>query len=330
MIFERRCHGNRQQPIEIVAHDRRLGRHRRHLAQLLDFAERLVARFLGELGRLDALLELGHLVATLLVPEFLLDRLHLLVEIILALRLLHLPLDAGADALLDLQDGDFALHQREALLEPFGDRAGLENRLLVRELDRQMGGDGVGELAVVVDLVDRADDLRRDLLVQLHIALEFGHDRTRQRLGLDLLDRLVRDSLRLRHEEGVARDVLAHNGARSAFDQHLDRAVGQLEKLQNARQRPGGEDGVGRRIVVGRVLLGGQQNRLVRLHHFFERANRLLATNEQRHDHMREDDDVAQRKDGIGVMCAWGDGFSLAGHSYPFRRPAQGRPPRLH
>jgi hypothetical protein len=36
--------GHRQQPVEIVAHHRRLGRHGAHAAQLLKFGERFVAR----------------------------------------------------------------------------------------------------------------------------------------------------------------------------------------------------------------------------------------------------------------------------------------------
>ena len=116
----------------------------------------LVARLLGQLGLLDALLELGEIVLAVLVAELLLDRLHLLVEIIFALRLLHLPLDARADALLDLQHRDFALHQREALLQPLGDRGRLEHVLLVGDLDREMRSDRIGELGVVLDLGDRA------------------------------------------------------------------------------------------------------------------------------------------------------------------------------
>ena len=148
---------------------------------------RLLARFLRQLGLLDLLLELGELVLAVLVAELLLDRLHLLVEVVLALRLLHLALDARADALLDLQDRDFALHQAEHLFQPLGDDRRLEHRLLVGNLDREMRGDRVGELGIVLDLLDRADDLGRHLLVELHIALELGDDRARQRLGLDLL-----------------------------------------------------------------------------------------------------------------------------------------------
>ena len=42
-----------------------------------------------------------------------------------------------------------------------------------------------------------------------------------------------------------------------------------------------------------------QQDLLVVLHHVLERAHRLLAADEQRHDHVREHDDVTQRQYGI-------------------------------
>ena len=85
---------DRQQPIEIVAHDRRFRRHRAHLPELLQLGQRLVLGFLRQLGVLDLLLELGDVVALFVVAEFLLNGLHLLIQIVLALRLLHLALDA--------------------------------------------------------------------------------------------------------------------------------------------------------------------------------------------------------------------------------------------
>src|SRR4029450_4851799 len=60
------------------------------------------------------------------------------------------------------------------------------------------------------------------------------------------------------------------------------------------------EGGSGRRIVVGGVLLRRQQNEGVRPHHFLKGADRLLAADEERHDHVRENDDVAQRQHRIG------------------------------
>ena len=85
-----------------------------------------------------------------------------------------------------------------------------------------------------------------------------------------------------------------------ALDQHAHRAVGQLQQLQH-----GGDDAeiverlaVG--IVLGRIELRDQEDALVRRHRAFQRGHRFVAADEQRHDHVREDDDVAQRQDGIG------------------------------
>ncbi len=296
---------DRQQPVEVVAHHRRFRRHRRHLAQLLELVGGLVAGLLRELGLLDLVLDLGELVAAFLVAELLLDRLHLLVEVVLALGLLHLALDPRADALLDLQDRDFAVHQAQHMLEPPGDGGRLQDRLLVRDLDREMGGDGIGELGVVVDLVNDAHDLRRNLLVELDVILELGDDRARHGLGLDLFAGLVGDDLGLGLVIFRAVAVADHAGALGALDQHLHRAVGQLEQLKHARERADLVDRAGRRIVVRRVLLGRQQNERVRAHDLFERLDRLLAADEQRDDHVRKHDDVAQRQHGIGTNLAW-------------------------
>ena len=177
-----------------------------------------------------------------------------------------------------------------------------------------MRGDRVGELAVIVDLGDRGDDLGRDLLVELDVILELGEHRARQRLGLDRVDRIVGDRLGLGRVIALGRQVAPDARARGAFDQHLDGAVGQLEQLQDAGERSGGENRIGRGIVVGGVLLRREQNRLVGLHDLFERADRLLAADEQRHDHVRENDDVAQRQNRIGVDGAGADGLAITGH----------------
>ncbi len=327
---------NAEQPVEIVAHDGRLGGHRRHLAQLLELALGLLAGFLRELGLVDPLLELGEFVlAILLVAQFLLDGLHLLVQVVLALRLLHLPLDAGTDALLHLQDRDLALHQPEHALQPFRDGAERQDLLLLGDLDRQMRGDGIGELGIIVDLRHRADDLGRDLLVELHIVLELGNDRARHGLDLDLVAIGVGQRMGKGLVIGLVLGVALDLGARDAFDEHLHSAVRQLQELQDAGQRADRIDRIGRRIVVAGVHLGRQQDLLVGPHHLLERTDRLLAADKERHDHVREDDDVAQGKHGIEFVAGReADRTLLIGcHSRSFRgrpapdghRPAHGR-----
>jgi hypothetical protein len=95
---------------------------------------------------------------------------------------------------------------------------------------------------------------------------------------------------------------------RAPLDQHLDGAVGQLQQLQHIGQHADAVHPVEARILGGVVDLRDQQDRLVVAHHRLERAHRLVASHEQRHDHVGKDHHVAQRQDGIGVGL---------GHSVP-------------
>ncbi len=74
--------GDRQHPVEVVAHHRRFRAHRAHGLELLQLRRGLFARFLRQLGLLDLGFEFGVLVlAVLALAQFLLDRLELLVQV---------------------------------------------------------------------------------------------------------------------------------------------------------------------------------------------------------------------------------------------------------
>ena len=86
----------------------------------------------------DLLFQLLHLVAAVLaLAELLLDRLELLVQIVLALRLLHLTLDPVADPLLHLEHADLAFHEGVDLLEPFAHGLALQQLLLLGDLQAE-------------------------------------------------------------------------------------------------------------------------------------------------------------------------------------------------
>jgi hypothetical protein len=152
--------------------------------ELLDLRQGPLAGLLGQPGLGDALLELGHLIALLAVAELLLNGLHLLVEVVLALGLLHLALDPRADALFDLQNRDLSLHEGIDPLQALVDRQDLEQLLLLIDLDGDMGCHRIGELGGIVDLGDGRQGLLRHLLVELHIAFELRNDGAGERLGL--------------------------------------------------------------------------------------------------------------------------------------------------
>ena len=85
------------------------------------------------------------------LAELFLNRLHLLVQVVLALALLHLLLDAAADALLDVQDVDLALDDAEDLFQADLDVANLEDALFFGKLQGHVGRDRVGKSARLVD-----------------------------------------------------------------------------------------------------------------------------------------------------------------------------------
>ncbi len=176
------------QPVDVVAHHGRFGRHRRHHLELVDLGGGLLARLLRHAGLGDLLLELGDLVAALVhLAELFLDRLHLLVEVVLALALLHLRLDAAADALLDLQHVHLAFDGDQDVLEALAHVEDLQHLLLLGQLQRHVRGDGVGQAARLLDAGQRGQHLGRHLLVELHVLLELRDHRARQHVHLALV-----------------------------------------------------------------------------------------------------------------------------------------------
>jgi hypothetical protein len=174
----------RGQRVDEVAHDGRFGGHRRHHLELLQLIHRLALGLLRHLGGLDLLFHLLEVRVLVALAEFLLDRLDLLVQVVLALTLLHLPLDAAADALLDLQDVDFAFEDAEQMLEPLAGLGHLQDLLLLLELERQVRRDRVSQPAAVIDARHRCQDLGRDLLVQLDVLVELREQCSAHRLDL--------------------------------------------------------------------------------------------------------------------------------------------------
>lgn len=149
----------------------------------------------------------------------------------------------------------------------------------------------IRELAGIFDLVDRDQHFGRDLLVELDIALELRDHGAHQRLDLALLGGRLGDGFREGLEIAVG-FLEAHDlRAPAALDQHLHRAVRQLEKLEDGGDGAGLEV-AGARLVLQGVLLRDEQDLLVVAHHSFQRTNGFLAADEERHDHVREDHNI--------------------------------------
>ncbi len=295
--------GNGDQPVEVVARDRRLGRHRRHRLEPAQLLNGLLGRFLRHPCLVDFLAQFLDLVAlVVLATQFLLDRLHLLVEVVLFLRLLHLLLDARLDAAVDLELVHFAFEHAGDAVETLDGRDDLEEVLLLLDADEQVSGDGVAQLRRVVDADGGDHGVEVQVVRELDVLLEHRDDAAHHRLDVGGHVLRARDHLHDDPEEALVFLPLDRAGAVDTLDQHLDVAVGQLQALHDVGDAAHREDVVRLRLVHRGVVLGGEEDPLVLAEGVFEGPDRRRTPDHERHHHVREHDDIPQRNDGEGLV----------------------------
>ena len=289
---------HRDEPVEVVARDGGLGRHRRHRLQALELLDRLLLDVLGHLRLLDLLLQIVNLVALLvLAAQFLLDRLHLLVEVVLLLRLLHLLFHARLDPAIDLELVHLGFEDAGDAVQPLERRDDLEQVLLLVHAHQQVRGNRVGELARVVHAHGGDHRVVVQVVRQLHVLLEQRHDAAHR--AFDVAGGVLVLGQHLHHHAVEALVFLPLDRPRpvDALDQHLDVAVGQLERLHHVGHAAHREDVLGPRIVHRRVVLRRQEDLLVLPERVLERARRDGPPDDKRHHHVREDNDVPEGDD---------------------------------
>ena len=133
------------QGFNVVANHRGLGRHRRHQLELLELGFSLLERIFGQLGRRDFLFKLFNVRAFFALTQLFLNGLDLLVQVVVALTLFHLLLDATTNALFDLKNINFRLKLRKQFFKTLDGTDNLEQILLLFDFQRQMCRDGIGQ-----------------------------------------------------------------------------------------------------------------------------------------------------------------------------------------
>ncbi len=295
--------GHGHEPVEVVARHGRLGRHRGHGLEALELLDRLL-RDLGRHPRpLDLLLEVVDLVALLvLAPQFLLDRLHLLVEVVLLLRLLHLLLHARLDPAVHLELVHLGLEDGGDAVEALEGRHHLEQVLLLLDAHQQVRGDRVRQAAGVVHPHRGDHRVVLQVVRELHVLLEQRHHAAHR--ALDVAGGVAVAGQHLDDDAEEAPVLLPLDGAPAvgALHEELDVAIGQLQALDDVGDAAHGVDVLGLRVVDLRVVLRREEHPLVLLQRVLEGADRRRPADDKRHHHVREDDQVPQRDDRKGLV----------------------------
>ncbi len=250
--------GQDGQPFDVVAGEGVVGRHGRHARKPGELLQSLLLHVFGHARVVDLLAQIfDFALAFVLLAQFLLDGLHLLAEIVIALRLLnlilHFVLDLGAQLLhLDFL-GEVSIQE----LEAGGNSRSFKQLLLVfGGQERQGRGDKIDQPAGVFDVGGDGAQFIRQRGGFGHDLLELADHHADEGLhiggGLDLFGV---HGLDLGNHEGLGLNITDKPYALHAFSEDKAALVGHTDDFVNRGQ---GADFVhvfrSRRVLAGIFL----------------------------------------------------------------------------
>ena len=278
-------------PLEIGADD--LGLHRLPPGpfQAAELALHLDACLPGKIQLVELLAKLVDLAVLIVVPQFLLDRPHLLAEEHLALPLTQLFLDLRLDLGLRLQHPDLSLDMDQDSPQPLLDAQGLQQGLLLADWQLNVAGDQVREPAWVGDGIQ---NLVQHLLGQAFPLAQFpgplaGFLVQGGEGGIVLVD-----WLHLLDRQGVDRQrileavIVQGRGADFTLKQELHAAQSPLHLADPANHAHRVELFGGRLVHV--LALRHREDQVVSLECCLDRAQRPRTPDSDRHRDAGKDD----------------------------------------
>ena len=326
-----------EHPVDVIANHRGLGAHGRHHLELADFLFHPIPSVIGHILGLEQLVEfIDFTLGIVAISEFLLDRPHLLVEVVLLLRPLHLFLDAASDLTLHLEHLDLRLHTRVDFVQALDGIRTLQQGLPVFEFEIQVDDDAVRQLTGLINRPDRTEQFRRRFLVEFRVGLESRLHGADEAFGIGALDLGIGQLFDPHREIGrIALEGLDPRAGFS-FDQNLHRTVGQSQQLDDASKGAHRVDVLGRGLFLPGLALGREHQLPGTRHGILEGLDGLGSADEKRHHHVGKDNDVPQRQQRndprLFARTARGALFFVAGETHPNFLPFESalRPIQLH
>ena len=235
----------------------------------------------------------------------------MLVQIIIALVFLHLALHFAANAFFQLGNFQFAFDLRQQVFHARADIGQIQQVLTVLQFELQMGGDDVGQAAVVVNIMNAGHDFGGDFFVGFDVLVELSQQGAAQGFAVFRRAVVFGQHFDLGFEI-FAVVVDGHGlGALCAFHQHLDGAVRQLQYLHHACDGADLVQVFGGGVFNARIALRQQEDVLFFFCHGVQGGNGFAAADKQGQHHMGINHHVAQ---GQGRQC---DAFGFfTGHDF--------------
>jgi len=239
VVLRRHAPGQLDEPVEIRPGDGVLCGGGRDSLEAVEFAFGLAHGLLGQLGLAQLLAEFLDLGRSLVAhPEFALDRLELLPQVVFPLRASHLVVDLALDLRGHLQGLDLAVQQRDHPLQALGHVGYLEDRLPLLQRQADVRRHEVRQAARVAYVQNDPIDLLRRVRQERDHPLEEIHHSARESLELDrVLDRLL-DRLHPSRDHRLLADYLDDADALDPADDHPRTPVGHLQHLEQDARSP--------------------------------------------------------------------------------------------
>jgi hypothetical protein len=292
-------------PLEIRADDLRFHGLAPRALESAQLAIDLAPRFVGELQFRELLAQLGDLFALIVFTQFLLDGLHLLAQVHLALPLAQLLLHLRFDLFLRLDHRDLTLDVDEDASQSFFDRQRLQESLLLRDGKLDVSRDEVGEAAGIRHGVEH---LVHDLLRKSPALTELRGAFANLLVQRDERGIVLVDGLHLVHGNDHGAEiafrcrVLQRSRAHLALQQQLHTPESALD-LTDARDHTHLIKNVRRRLV-GVVALRDGEHESFAPQRCLDRPQRTRPTCRDRRGEPRKNHGAAQREDRQGLALS--------------------------
>ena len=180
------------------------------------------------------------------------------------------------------------------MLQAGADTGDFQDTLFLLEIDTHVRGNGVGQAPGLVDTGEGGQHLRRHLLAQVDVFFKLGDGRAQQALDFAFGDVVAKYLAHAGDGETALVVDTVHNRPVTAFNQHFNGAVRQLEQLQDVGHGAHLVDVIGTGIIVRGIALGHQQHLLVVGHGKFKGLYGLLPPHEQGQHHVGINHHIAQ------------------------------------
>ena len=289
----------RRQPLHVVAGDGIIRRHRRHAGQPAQFFQRFFLDFIRHAGVFNLLLQFfGVARAFILLAQFFLDGLHLLAQVVLALRLLHPVLHFGLDLVAQLLDFELLRQMLVDFFQTHPDVGGFERVLLVGGRERrQRRGDEIHQPARLVDVHGDGRKFIRQSRRAGHDLLEQSKNVALQRFHLGALGRNgFRHRIHPTTHEGRQLREFSQPHPLQAFGKNKQALVGHLDDFVDDGEGSDGVEIAGLRGIDASFALRHHHDGLVFAQRINE-LNRALPTHGQGQHGMGEQHRIPHRQD---------------------------------